>query len=476
MTCEVFPAFAQSGYFDISELPRPFFGPIVWRDIVKIGSSSAPFLAIAATIAAAWMVSPAIAQTNASATAPFIGFRPFGTQQASAAADSSAQAAAPFNSAVGGNNTSAYPYPKSISANQGVGLGSQFSGSALQATEQASFSSRFNGSRIPTGGLNHSSQATAMAMPGNVGNNVGSLAQGAQAQGAQAQGAQAQASIAAMQNQIQYQQQILQLQATQQRQLQLIQQQRLQLASWQRQQQVARAGGQNQSRAQSVLETGLQKNATPSRPTAAAATSSTTRSTSRLNQAVVQQVGSTMKRTAETNAQPAARVANASSAVNRAATGNAPAANRVAKIPQGNCCCAPVNCCAPPQQARVFQPPANLQLPGVVQPNVGGAANLVPSLNPSAATNQGFLGQAGAGYQTQLGGYQFQPGLGTPPISQAGSGGWISNLFRGTSAYTPLLPIEPLYPNTYFGRGIIGQPTAYVGGQPMRNLMRYIFP
>jgi hypothetical protein len=43
-------------------------------------------------------------------------------------------------------------------------------------------------------------------------------------------------------------------------------------------------------------------------------------------------------------------------------------------------------------------------------------------------------------------------------------------------AYRPLIPVVSM-PSTYtVGRGIIGQPTVYVAGQPIRNFLRYLSP
>lgn len=36
--------------------------------------------------------------------------------------------------------------------------------------------------------------------------------------------------------------------------------------------------------------------------------------------------------------------------------------------------------------------------------------------------------------------------------------------------------LQNMRPGTYLGRGAIGQPKAYVDGQPLRNLLRYVFP
>lgn len=44
------------------------------------------------------------------------------------------------------------------------------------------------------------------------------------------------------------------------------------------------------------------------------------------------------------------------------------------------------------------------------------------------------------------------------------------------SGYRPLIGFGQTLDNAYLGRGIIGQPTAYVDGQPVRNFIRYLFP
>jgi hypothetical protein len=44
------------------------------------------------------------------------------------------------------------------------------------------------------------------------------------------------------------------------------------------------------------------------------------------------------------------------------------------------------------------------------------------------------------------------------------------------AGFSPLLSLGQENYNVLLGRGILGQPTAYVPGQPVRNFMRYIFP
>jgi len=52
----------------------------------------------------------------------------------------------------------------------------------------------------------------------------------------------------------------------------------------------------------------------------------------------------------------------------------------------------------------------------------------------------------------------------------------FSSLFSGSGQYTPLFQFRNMPPGSYLGQGLIGQPTAYVDGQPVRNLLRYIAP
>lgn len=110
------------------------------------------------------------------------------------------------------------------------------------------------------------------------------------------------------------------------------------------------------------------------------------------------------------------------------------------------------------------------------------AASSVPSLNiQNPLANSGFnpnccppQGAAGfGGYQ----GYQFQQGIGTPQFGQqANNNPWWSSFLTGSGQYTPLIQFRNMPPGTYLGQGLIGQPTAYVDGQPVRNLLRYVSP
>ncbi|MCA9247063.1 MAG: hypothetical protein KDA42_08110 [Planctomycetales bacterium] len=50
------------------------------------------------------------------------------------------------------------------------------------------------------------------------------------------------------------------------------------------------------------------------------------------------------------------------------------------------------------------------------------------------------------------------------------------NVGASQFSYRPLLPIVPQASNVEVGRGMFGQPAAYVPGQPIRNLFRYMSP
>lgn len=53
--------------------------------------------------------------------------------------------------------------------------------------------------------------------------------------------------------------------------------------------------------------------------------------------------------------------------------------------------------------------------------------------------------------------------------------------FGGTQPYqrttwVPVIPLRSMPYGTYLGQGIVGQPVAYVDGEPVRNFLRYVFP
>lgn len=124
------------------------------------------------------------------------------------------------------------------------------------------------------------------------------------------------------------------------------------------------------------------------------------------------------------------------------------------------------DCCTP----QAISPPASLTVPAAQSPvlQLQAPANQVPSLSvqdPGQATT--FAGQ---GFQTQI-----NPNIGVPQFG-AQRNSFLSPFVTGSGAYQPIVRIANMPPGTYLGQGIIGQPTAYVDGQPIRNLFRYIFP
>ena len=143
-----------------------------------------------------------------------------------------------------------------------------------------------------------------------------------------------------------------------------------------------------------------------------------------------------------------------------------------------NCCCTPNH--QVPNAAAGFG--FNPTVAGFQAPAFQAPAFQAPSLNP--AVGSGIVAP-------QIGqGFQLQPGIGTPQFGNAQFGGaqfgtpqfgaqgarWWTPFVSGSGVYTPLIRLQSLSPGTYLGQGIIGQPTAYVDGQPVRNLLRYIAP
>jgi len=463
--------------------------------------------------------SAVMAQSGNAGETPFIGFRPFGSGQAVPAGTSGTASGAVNTQSQSTTRpsltpeqpASAYPYPASGSPNYGA-----VSNSRTGTAERTSLGGRLPSTTTPTGSLNNAFNST-----------LGQTAGGSQAGASQANVSQAgvsQTGVAGVDPALwqRYQQELQQQQAQQQYQQYqqwLAQQQQYQL---QRQtssvgfrSQQASAGGQanpaNDRVAQPTLAT---------RPNADS-TSSARTTTAKMNQPVVQQVSSTTTSNRE-NSVAHADWSSWVTAKSPSTTGNASTTNStsVAKqaasvansVAKPQCCCVPQNCCvprnccapttpAPTTPAPVFRPQTvtplarpvanqvpSLGLPNLALPNL--AANQVPTLGPSAnSTFGGFLGQAGANYQVQpLGTNQFQAGLGVPQFRSTGAlgtglgigsggglGSWFSNGLFGTGAYTPLLPLVNAQ-GARLGQGIIGQPTAYLDGQPLRNLLRYLSP
>lgn len=141
-----------------------------------------------------------------------------------------------------------------------------------------------------------------------------------------------------------------------------------------------------------------------------------------------------------------------------------------------NCNCAP----APPQ---FFQPQQQGFAPAAAQvPSLGG----VPNLNIQVPGQTGGFAQQGfqaspfqSGNQVYTPNYGLQSGIGTPQFGNTGFGGgssWLTTFLTGRGQYPNLLSFRNLPPGTQLGQGIIGQPTAYVDGQPARNLFRWLLP
>jgi len=107
----------------------------------------------------------------------------------------------------------------------------------------------------------------------------------------------------------------------------------------------------------------------------------------------------------------------------------------------GNACCPPAtfsgDCCQPSLPAVRYAP---------------------PQYAPATAVSQQYIAPQG-----------YAP----PPTPQV-----VPQYGIGTSqfSYRPLLPIAQQPAVVQVGRGILGQPTVYVPGQPVRNLLRYISP
>ncbi|MCY2985972.1 MAG: hypothetical protein NTY15_20275 [Planctomycetota bacterium] len=70
--------------------------------------------------------------------------------------------------------------------------------------------------------------------------------------------------------------------------------------------------------------------------------------------------------------------------------------------------------------------------------------------------------------------YATQPG--SSPFTYVPPTGMAYSNNSYDSGYRPLIGFGQTLNKAHLGRGIVGQPTAYVDGQPVRNFIRYIFP
>jgi len=125
-----------------------------------------------------------------------------------------------------------------------------------------------------------------------------------------------------------------------------------------------------------------------------------------------------------------------------------------------NCACTPAyNPQTYNQMGAAYQTPA-------LNPNVGAGLGVAPqNFQPYGATGTGFAQPN----------FQMPAGFGTPQFGAQGAR-WWTPFVSGSGAYSPLLKLQNMPVGTYLGQGIIGQPTAYVDGQIVRNLLRYISP
>jgi hypothetical protein len=80
--------------------------------------------------------------------------------------------------------------------------------------------------------------------------------------------------------------------------------------------------------------------------------------------------------------------------------------------------------------------------------------------------------------QVQVGAQPFAGGqIGVPQFGTQQRNWTQSPWLAGTpGAYRPLVGIFNMPQGSFLGQGIIGQPEAYVNGQPIANFMRYLFP
>ncbi|MEM9943473.1 MAG: hypothetical protein AAF939_18060 [Planctomycetota bacterium] len=136
------------------------------------------------------------------------------------------------------------------------------------------------------------------------------------------------------------------------------------------------------------------------------------------------------------------------------------------------------NCCVPQYGYNAgavanFTPQAASQAPAL-NPGVGTNPALTPGAVVPGTVVPGAPGAIPQGYPYCQPQYQFGQ-VGVPQYGAQGAR-WYTPFLTGSGVYTPLLKLVPNKYGTYLGQGIIGQPTAYVDGEPLRNLLRYLAP
>lgn len=153
---------------------------------------------------------------------------------------------------------------------------------------------------------------------------------------------------------------------------------------------------------------------------------------------------------------------------------------------------------ANPQTAPLVNPnitanpnyPANPAAVGTQQPIAPNVAPLAPAPTPIATVGtspcvtpaSGWMagGAWDCGPLVQTSAVSVAPSAYTPP-QQYSPNVVMPNrnpyLYSpNNSGYVPLFSLGSPYPNVQVGQGIIGQPTVYVPGQPVRNFFRYLSP
>lgn len=119
-----------------------------------------------------------------------------------------------------------------------------------------------------------------------------------------------------------------------------------------------------------------------------------------------------------------------------------------------------------PQVTNAFQVPAASQIPSLGVPTQW-----------NRAIRSGGCGTCGPGAGVvPFGlGQQSQPAT---AFSQGQFAPQVQNYFQQPqqrTTYTPLFQLQQFPVNAYAGQGILGSPKLYVDGQPIRNLMRYLW-
>lgn len=131
-------------------------------------------------------------------------------------------------------------------------------------------------------------------------------------------------------------------------------------------------------------------------------------------------------------------------------------------------------------QAAVTRPAANLAQQQYTPARF--TSNASPMQATTVATTQQQARQNPGFYQTAFTQQCNEPGFpstginGTyvpPTITPGGAPGLYA---PSNAGYQPLFTLGQENYNVALGRGIVGQPTVYVAGQPVRNFFRYVFP